>query len=422
VIDRLLRWRRLALATFGLLAIVLLPVPPALAQATASASANRQILVMLRLAPDHYRPNAGYGGNYGGGLTSRIRRRTAEQIARRNRLTLVGDGWPMPLLGLDCYVMRVPDGVSVETAVAAVSRDPAVSWSQPMQVYRAQGGRLAADDPLFGAQPAARLWHLANLQRVATGRGETVAVIDSKVDTAHPDLRGQVAAIEDFVTGHRSGPERHGTGVAGLIAARAGNGIGIAGVAPGARLMALRACWQTGTGAAAPTLCDTLSLARATLFAINHHADVINLSLAGPDDRLLRQLIGIALQRRIAVVAAFDPKLAGGGFPASMPGVVAVADEDMASLPVDVYGAPARDVPTTQPGGKWFLVNGSSYAAAQVSGLIALVRQDHGAEARATLVAARATGGVVDACATLLGLAAPCNCACTPSEVASAGR
>jgi hypothetical protein len=105
-----------------------------------------------------------------------------------------------------------------------------------------------------------------------------------------------------------------------------------------------------------------------------------------------------------------------------MPGVVAVADEDMASLPADVYGAPARDVPTTQPGGKWFLVNGSSYAAAQVAGLIALVRQDRGTEARATLVAAKATGGAVDACATLLGLAAPCNCACTSAEVASARR
>ncbi|HEU4962048.1 MAG TPA: S8 family serine peptidase [Sphingomonas sp.] len=416
--------RRFALAALGVLVLLAQPASDAVAQPARppSTSADREILVMLRLTPDHYRPNAAYGGGYGGGVTASIRRRAAARIARHNRLTLVGNGWPMPVLGLDCYVMRVPDGVSIETAIAEVSRDPAVSWSQPMQVYHAQGGGPAADDPLFAAQPDARLWHLANLHRIATGRGVTVAVIDSRVDTTHPDLKGQFVASQDFVTGHPNGPERHGTGIAGVIAAKAGNGIGIAGVAPDARLMALRACWQTGAGAAAPTLCDTLSLARAMLFAIDHHADIINMSLSGPDDRLLERLVNVALQRRIAVVAAFDPTLAGGGFPASMPRVIAVADEDMASLPAGVYGAPARDVPTTQPGGKWFLVNGSSYAAAHVSGLLALVRQNHGAEARATLIAARSTGGAIDACATLLGRADPCHCACPPGEVASAAR
>jgi subtilisin family serine protease len=414
--------RRLALAALGAFALLVQPATAATPSRPASVGADRKILVMLRLAPDHYRPNAAYGGSYGGGLAASIRRRTAQQIARRNRLTLIGNGWPMPVLGLDCYVMQVPDGVSVETAVAQVGRDPAVSWSEPMQIYHVQGGGPAANDPLFAAQPDARLWHLANLHRIATGRGVTVAVIDSKIDTTHPDLKGQFVTTQDFVNGHASGAELHGTGIAGVIAARAGNGVGIVGVAPDARLMGLRACWQTGTTAAAPTLCDTLSLARAALFAIGHHADIINMSLAGPDDRLLQQLIGVALQRRIAVVAAFDPKLAGGGFPASMPGVVAVGDEDMASLPAGVYGAPARGVPTTQPGGKWFLVNGSSYAAAHVSGLLALIRQDHGTETRARIVAARSTGGAIDACATLLGRPESCHCACTIDEVASAGR
>jgi len=418
MIDARSRVGQLVLAVLGVLAI--LAIPSARAK-PAKGAADREILVMLRLAPDHYRPNAAYGGSYGAGLTASIRRRVAVRIARRNRLKLVGNGWPMPLLGLDCYVMRVPDGTSVAAAIDRVSLDPAVSWSQPMQVYQAQGGGGTATDPLFATQPDATLWHLANLHRIATGRGVTVAVIDSKVDIAHPDLKGQGVASENFVAGHPSGPERHGTGIAGVIAARAGNGVGIVGVAPAARLMALRACWQTGPGAA-PTLCDTLSLARAMLFAIDHHADIINLSLAGPDDRLLEKLIGIALDRRVAVVAAFDPKLAGGGFPASMRGVVAVVNQDMASIPAGVYGAPGRDVPTTQPGGKWFLVNGSSYAAAHVSGLLALVRQRHGADARAMLVAAGATGGAIDACATLLGAASPCGCACTPAEVASAGR
>lgn len=379
---------------------------------------SREILVMLRLSPDHYRPGVAYGGGYDSGTTASIRRRAAQRIAHRYRLALVENGWPMPVIGLDCYVMKVPAGTDIAAMAARVSRDPAVAWSQPMQTYRAQGGRAGADDPLFAAQPDATLWHLANLHRLATGRGVTVAIVDSKIDVDHPDLAGQFVADEDFV-GSRSGPESHGTGIAGVIAAKV-NGIGIVGVAPAARLMALRACWQTdATGSR--TLCNSLSLARALLFAIDHHADVVNLSLAGPPDRLLEQLIAAALHRDITIVAAFDAKLPDGGFPASMPGVIAVGDA-MAPLPADVYGAPGRDVLTTQPGGKWFLVNGSSYAAAHVSGLIALVRERRGADPHRLLVAATPTGGAVDACASVLGLVRSCGCACTLSEVAAAAH
>jgi subtilisin family serine protease len=93
-----------------------------------------------------------------------------------------------------------------------------------------------------------------------------------------------------------------------------------------------------------------------------------------------------------------------------LPGVIAVADESLQSLPARVYIAPGRDVPTTQPGGKWYLVNGSSYAVAHVSGLIALVRQSSG---RATRIALnRMAGGAIDACATLVGTSPGCDCSC----------
>jgi subtilisin family serine protease len=75
-----------------------------------------------------------------------------------------------------------------------------------------------------------------------------------------------------------------------------------------------------------------------------------------------------------------------------------------------VYIAPGRDVPTTQPGGRWFLVNGSSFAAAHVSGLFALVRQ-RSARISPTLVAER---GFVDACATMAYAGLNCECACAP--------
>jgi len=399
-------------ALFGLLAasaaaaLPSRPVPPI-------GDESREILVMLRLTPDHFRPNASYGGDYGDGQASAARRHLAARIARRSGLALVQDGWPMPLMGIDCYVMRVPAGLAIDDAIAQVSHDPQVAWSQPMQVYRTQGGAGRGADPLFAVQPASTLWHLAALHRIATGKGVTVAVIDSKVDVHHPDLAGQFVADRDFVSTRPQAPERHGTGIAGVIAAKADNGIGIAGIAPDARLMALRACWQTGSGEGAPTLCNSLSLAQAIDFAIRHSARIINLSLSGPSDRLLLQLIGIARARGIAVVAAYDPHLPGGGFPASVSGVIAVADESgSAPIPAGVYGAPGKDVPTTQPGGTWFLVDGSSYAAAHVSGLIALVREKHDFAPRMLLVASHAADRAVDACTTLMGASHPCPCDC----------
>lgn len=389
--------------------------------ATAEQVVHRQVLVMLRLPAPHFRPNATYSGAYGDKASASARRRVATAIARRNGLT-IDDSWPMPLLGVDCFVMRLPDGGTVDAMVTRLTGDPQVLWAQPMQLYRAQGGAPPQGDPLYAVQPAAIAWQLADLHRIATGRGITVAVIDSKVDTGHPDLIGQFAASRDFVAGHPNAAEQHGTGVAGVIGARSGNGLGISGVASGARMLALRACWQTRPIAAAPTVCDTLSLAKALHFAINSDAKVINLSLSGPFDPLLARLVSLALSRRASVVAAYDPSLPKGGFPASEAGVIAVADQTLPSGPGAVYTAPGRDVPTTQPGGKWYFVNGSSYAVAHVSGLLALARE----ERRTTsprIATAPGGRGKIDACATVLPISTSCDCRCALQRaVAGAAR
>lgn len=412
---RLCRW-----VAVGALLLALICAPGLPAKATDAAvphgEEERQILVMVRLAPDHFRPNANYGGDYGDGSSSRLRHDIALRIARRHRLDLLDKGWPMPLLGLDCFVMEVPAGVPVGVAIEDVSRDPLVAWSEPMQIYQARAKPTSAPrrDPLLPLQPAQTRWHLDDLHRMATGRGVTVAVIDSKIETNHPDLAGQFVADQDFVSNRPVAAERHGTAVAGVIAAKADNGLGIAGVAPAARLMALRACWQTGASAAAPTLCNSLGLAQAIQYAVLHGAKVINLSLAGPGDRLLDRLLDVAQGRDITIVAAYDPSLPGGGFPASKAGVIAVANESLSQLPAGVYGAPGTDVPTTEPGGKWYLVDGSSFAAAHISGLLALVREEHGPAARADLAVVPRTG-MVDACATLVR-AKGCDCTCGASK------
>ena len=395
------------------LAVLSPGLPTPTARAAEAAEPSRQVLVMLNMPPEHFRPGGDYSGGYGDGSGLRARRRVADRLARTYGLTRV-DNWPMPILGVDCFIMSVAPGQSPTVIAERLSKDPRVAWSQPMGVFRTQAGTAVAhNDPLFRAQPIANEWRLADLHQIATGRRVRVAVIDSRVEKTHPDLAGQIEYSEDFVTGRPASAEQHGTGVAGIIAAVADNDIGIAGVAPQARLMALRACWQLN-GPAAGAVCDTLSLAKALDFAIAHNAQVINLSLSGPADQLLAKLLDVATSRGVTVVSAFDPDLPGGGFPASHAGIVAVADESQGDLRPGIYNAPGRDVPTTQPGGRWFIVNGSSYAAAHVSGLFALLREKRPIrQSGLALVAARAGGGRIDACATLLQGSRPCACACS---------
>jgi subtilisin family serine protease len=401
-------WRLLAVI---LAALVAGPHAPAGAAGAPTASSDREILVMVRIPPQHYRASGSYGGGYGDDLGRSARERVAKSVAHKFGLTLVDD-WPMPMIGVDCFVMSVPDGRATSAAAQQVSHDSEVSWAEPVELYTSRSS--TPNDPLFAAEPAAAQWHLADLHRIASGRGTRVAVIDSGIDDRHPDLAGQVAVNRNFVVGQPLVPEQHGTAVAGIIAAKGNNHIGIIGVAPGARLLGLRACWQSRGS----TACDTLSLAKALYFAVESKADVINLSLSGPDARLLREILGIASARGTAVVAAFDPKLPGGGFPASAPGVIAVSDAPVGGSHGEVYVAPGREVPTTEPGGRWFLVNGSSFAAAHVSGLVALIRERR-PSAPLTLVSQRRGGGSIDACATLVRAAGACDCACGGSRSAA---
>ncbi|NEX64757.1 S8 family peptidase [Noviherbaspirillum galbum] len=371
---------------------------------------------MLHLPAPHFRPDASYAGGYDN-ASHAARRQIAQQLAEKNGLELTRD-WPMPALGLDCYVMRVPGDHDPEAMARQLSSDPRVEWAQVMHYFDG----LGHNDPMFPAQPAAHAWQLDRLHLVTTGRQVTVAVIDSGVDTEHPDLRGQIAHSRNFIENTTYPAEQHGTAVAGIIAAVADNGIGIAGIAPQARLLALRACRETADRA---TLCDSLSLAKALDFAIQHRAEIINMSLSGPSDRLLGMYVDLAASRGITVVAAFDERRDAGGFPASNPFVFATAAERDA--PAAPFHAPGRDVPATAPGAQWKLVSGSSFAAAHLSGMVALVRQLRPAVpqqelwarlrgAAATPVADAANSSRMDACAVISWAGGTCTCSCEPAQ------
>ena len=375
----------------------------AAAVSTPAASAPREVLVMLRSPPAHARVDGSYGAvGYSDTARAQSQARVGARLAAAHGLSVV-TLWAMPSLGMDCVVLALPPGADIDASIVALQSHAEVAWAQPMNEFHAQGHV----DPLYPLQPVAAQWHLDDLHAVATGRHVRVAIIDSGVDDTHPDLAQAVQARANFVDDRAWVAEVHGTAVAGLVAARADNGIGIVGVAPEAQLFALRACWEVS---ASQTLCNSLSLAKALSFAIDHKADVINMSLSGPTDLLLGRLIDVALSHRQQVVAAVDAHAAGGGFPAGHPGVIAVADPEADMPPgglVGAWSAPARDLPTTVPGGGWRMVSGTSFAAGEVSGLLAVMDQaqvESDSHAPALRLVRLPSGGI-DACASLLQVA-----------------
>ena len=388
--------------------IVLLLLMVALSAQAVQPAPPAEILVMLHLPATHFRPDTYAGGDYRKDSGKNARRRVAEALARQHGLTILED-WAMPALNVDCYRMAAPAGTAPDRVVEALSRDARVKWAQPVSSFVVQ-----AADPLYRVQPSTLRWPLADIRKTATGRNVTVAVIDSGVDASHPDLAGQVIMQENYVDGQNYVAEIHGTAVASVIAARAGNGVGIEGIAPDARLLALRACWQQQDGA---TFCNSFSLGKAMYAALLQRVQVINLSLSGPPDRLLRELIDAACARGVRVVSAVDPRSPDGGFPANHPGVFAVAADQQATRSLGVLFAPGRDIPTAVPGGRWQMANGSSFSAAHISGMMALIGQLRPelnlVQLRAALVADRARPNPgVDLCATVTGLTGTCTCAC----------
>ncbi|MCA9909431.1 MAG: S8 family serine peptidase, partial [Anaerolineae bacterium] len=207
-----------------------------------------------------------------------------------------------------------------------------------------------------------------------------VAVIDSGVCASHPDLEGRILPGWDFVENDSVPQDEfgHGCNVTGIIAANVDNGIGIAGVSPQALVMPLRVLDASGLGTHS-------AVAQAIVLAVDHGAQVINLSLGSPNpSTILEQAVSYASAHGVIVVAAAgNTGQAGVYFPAAYDNVIAVGavDESLVRSSFSSYGpeivalAPGQNVLTTQIDGEYRTVNGTSFAAAYVSGAVALATE-----------------------------------------------
>ena len=219
--------------------------------------------------------------------------------------------------------------------------------------------------------------------------------------------------------------EIHGTAIAGIIASAVNNREGIIGVAPDVSIAALRACWAVvDDGLAAQ--CSTLSLALALEVALGLHPNVINLSLAGPDDPLLSRLLDRAIERGIVVVTAHPASAASSvAFPSSHPRVL-TAHSSLVPVNSDspyALAAPADEVLTTTPGAKYAFLTGNSLAAAHTTGVIALLMErqpDLDAERIAAILTATTTyapgSASINACRAVARLGGAASCLAPPDD------
>ena len=216
--------------------------------------------------------------------------------------------------------------------------------------------------------------HLGDVHRLASGRNVTIAVVDSEIDVTHPDLRGVI--VERFdATQSPSKPHAHGTGMAGAIASR----FRLLGVAPGARILAIKAFDDSGSSAES----SSYQIVKGLDYAIAKNVRIINMSFAGPRDPMMERTLKSAHDKGIILIAA-----AGNAGPKSAPlypgadqSVIAVSASDFNDKPFAManrgkyiaVAAPGVDVMVPAPGNTYQLTTGTSVAAAHVSGVAALL-------------------------------------------------
>ena len=293
-------------------------------------------------------------------------RRAMRSVATRYHLQF-SQAWPIDVLHLHCAIFALPAGTVREEVLAQLQKDKRVALAEDLHDYDV----LTAPDSYAAVQSSNERMAVDQAHLISRGHGVRIALIDTGLASDHPELRGRIEAQRNFVDddARRFQLDRHGTAVAGVIAANAGNGQGISGIAPESRLLALKACWQLQEGADAAR-CNSFTLAKALASAIELKARIINLSLTGPPDPLLEALALEAMREGIIVVG---PGSTAPAFPGSLQNLLGVARSEDRSVPAGVLQAPGREVLTLAPGGRYDFFSGSSIATGEITGVAALL-------------------------------------------------
>jgi len=300
-----------------------------------------------------------------------------------------------------------------EEPAAAASAAPSagVSVDSSITADAASGGtecKPGTEEFVLQSPPALTMMQQVQASAVATGAGVTVAVVDSGIDATNEHLIGVVAdgvnLVGDGQNAHgMTDLAGHGTAVAGIIAAQQIDESGVVGVAPDVRLLSVRVYQATDDDAVEAGFGPKAGpLAEGIRWAVDHGADIINVSMSNAaDDKVVRDAVEYADARGVLVVASAgnrntsDVTVDSPRYPAAYPQALAVTALDGEGRPTEdsihgphvEIGAPGQNVLTAAAGGGDCLFNttspSSSYATAYASGAAALMAQAQSAESPA---------------------------------------
>lgn len=274
------------------------------------------------------------------------------------------------------YTLRINNGQSVPDVIREVQGAGLNAAAQPDYTYSLmQDRRSPAADLGDPAQYIVQKFDLAAVHRITEGNDVVIALIDSRVDLKQPDFADRIVDSFDAGCGPNAPPDTHGTGMAGAIASH----IGLLGIAPNAKIMAI--CAFGGTGASAEA--TSANIIRGLDYAIQHDAKIINMSFAGPQDPALAQELQVAREKGILIIAAAgnagpqSPPL----YPGADPNVLAVTATDAHDRLFTganqgdyiAVAAPGVNVLVPAPGTNVQYTTGTSVASANVSGVAALL-------------------------------------------------
>ena len=308
-------------------------------------------------------------------LASSVPDAAIDALARRMRLTRVES---FTSNGITMFRWKISDGRSVPEVIRSLQG--LVLAAQPNYLYQLQEqpvpqqSEATADTKGDHWQYALAKLRLPQAHELARGEQVLIAVIDSGVDTTHPELEGMVVDSFDALDSNEK-PHPHGTAIAGAIVAHSR----LMGAAPEARILAARAFSAKARTAEA----TTYSINRGIDWAMSRGARIINMSFSGPRDPSIEQRLLQARKQGIVLIAA-----AGNGgskapdaYPAAYPNVIAVTAtdaDDHLFLGANrgryiAVAAPGVELLLPAPEATYQVATGTSFAAAEVSGIVALM-------------------------------------------------
>jgi thermitase len=290
------------------------------------------------------------------------------------------------------FAVVATGGRPIDEVAAELRADPAVAFAEPNYVVRlADEGEVAVavNDPQSPNQYSLDQMRVRSAWSFSTGAANVIAVLDTGVQFNHPDLAGRLLPGRDFAYGDMDAADDngHGTWVSGIIAANANDGYGMAGISWSDKILPVKIMTREGTG-------STIDLADGIMWAADHGADVINMSVGGfPYSQAIQNAVTYAWDKGAVLVgAAGNNRRSETFYPASYDNVVSVTatqvNDEFSNWSswgpkVDV-SAPGSSVLVTNcytctygdhdSWGSHTYISGTSFAAPNVSGVIALIR------------------------------------------------